>query len=405
MAGRGGEAGRSRAPALHPLPLRRVRLHPRADGPGAPDHPRPPEPARRRRDLGDAEGQGREPDAGARRRVQGRERRDRPQGLLPGRELHPRGRRRVLHRPQRAPYRRVPADPRRAGRVRADQRDPEGGGLGRRQADRRDQEAAAGVQPEGVPGPPVPMPLDPARRAQDGSRTRVRHDLEDPVREDVRRTLRPARHVHGRLPRPSRLDAAPERPARPRRPVRADEALLSGRRPLHRRGPPRDLRGDLPPHREGARTLRPLEDRGRREGARLREVPRQHVPGRARPVLHAAPGRGLHGQPARPPGGRADLRPRGGLGRLPHPRPSSTSGAGSPPTSRPGRTGRGPGSKRRALPPRRKSPGSMRPSPRSTGSFSPRTTTTGRPIPASAGWPGGASSAATPSPAPRAPPR
>ena len=218
-----------RAPAFHPPPLRQLRLHTRTDRPGAADHPRPQEPARRRRDLGNAEGQGCEPDTGARHRVQGRERRNRHQGLLPERELHPRGRRRVLHRPQCAPHRRVQADPRRTGRVRADQRNPEGGGLGRRQADRGDQEKAAGLQPEGVPGPPVQVPLDPARRAQDGSRTRIRHDFEDPVREDVRRTLGPARHLHRRLPRPPRIDTPAERSARPRRPVRADEGLLPNR--------------------------------------------------------------------------------------------------------------------------------------------------------------------------------
>ncbi len=86
--------GRNRPTALHPPPLRPLRLHARPDGPGAAHHPRPPEPARRRRDLGIAQSQSREPDTSARRRVQGRERRHRHPGLLPGRELHPRGRRR-----------------------------------------------------------------------------------------------------------------------------------------------------------------------------------------------------------------------------------------------------------------------------------------------------------------------
>ena len=145
---------------------------------------------------------------------------------------------RVLHRPQRSLHRRFQAGSRPTGRVHTDQRDREGDGLGRCQADRGDQKQAPSLQPEGVPGPPVQVPLDLARRSQDGPRTRIRHDLEGPVREDVRGTLGPARHVHSRLPRPPRFDAPPNRSACSRWLVRADEGLLQGRRPFRHDRPP-----------------------------------------------------------------------------------------------------------------------------------------------------------------------
>ena len=52
------------------------------------------------------------------------------QGLLPGRELQPRRRLRVLHRPQRSLHRRFQADSRPARRVHTDKRDRDGDGLG-----------------------------------------------------------------------------------------------------------------------------------------------------------------------------------------------------------------------------------------------------------------------------------
>ena len=53
---------------------------------------------------------------------------------------------------------------------------------GRRQADRRDQKQAPGIQPQGVSGPALQVSFDPARRPQDGARPGIRHDLENPVR-------------------------------------------------------------------------------------------------------------------------------------------------------------------------------------------------------------------------------
>lgn len=67
-------------------------------------------------------------------------------------------------------------------------------------------------QSQGVPRPSVQVPLDPARCAQDGPRPRIRHDLEDPLREDVRRAIRAARNFYCRFPRPPRIDSPAHRP-------------------------------------------------------------------------------------------------------------------------------------------------------------------------------------------------
>jgi hypothetical protein len=87
--------------------------------------------------------------------------------------------------------------------------------LGRREAHRGNQEQAPRLQSQGVSGPPFQVPFHPTRRAQDGARPSVRHDLQDPVRQDVRRTVGFARHLHGGLSRPARFNPPSDRSTGP----------------------------------------------------------------------------------------------------------------------------------------------------------------------------------------------